>query len=54
MLSKQDLEKLVDTFIANRLDYCSGLFKSLSKSAIRQLQPIQNTTASISRGSQKS
>lgn len=54
MLSKQDLEKLVDTFITNRMDDCNGLFKSLSKSAISQLQLIQNTAARISTGSQKS
>lgn len=47
MLSKQDLEKLVDTFITNRLDYCNELLKSLSKSAIRQLQLIQNTTEDL-------
>ncbi len=47
MIPKQDLEKPAHTFVSNRLEYCKGLFRSLTESAIRQLQLIQNAAAGI-------
>ncbi len=46
-MSQQDLEKLVHTFIFSRLDYCNGVFTSLPKKSIRQLQLIQNAAAQV-------
>lgn len=47
MISEDDLEKLVLAFISSWLDYCNGLFTSLSKTAIRQLQLIQIAAARV-------
>lgn len=55
MPSKQDREKLVDTFISNRLDYCKGGFqKSVQISYQTALADTKNTAARILTGSQKS
>ncbi len=46
-MSQQDLEKIVHAFIFSRLDYCNGVFTSLPKTSIRQLQLIQNAAARV-------
>ncbi len=44
-MSPQDLEKLVHAFILSRLDHCNGIFTSLPKKSVRQLQLIQMAAA---------
>lgn len=47
MISKHDLEKLVDAFLSGRLDCCNGLFACLSNTVTKQLQLIQNAAARL-------
>ena len=47
ILTSQDLEKIMHAFVSSRLDYCNGLYSSLSCSAINRLQLVQNTAARI-------
>ena len=47
ILTTQDLEKIIHAFVSSRLDYCNGLYSTLSSSSIHRLQLIQNTAARI-------
>ena len=47
ILTPKDLEKIIHTFIPSRLDYCNGLYTTLSSSSIYKLQLVQNTAARI-------
>ena len=47
ILTSQDLEQIIHAFISSRLDYCNGLYTTLSQSSLSRLQLIQNTAARI-------
>ena len=47
VMSKQDLEKLMHTFISSRVDYCNGIFTGLPKKTTKQLELIQNEAAKV-------
>ena len=47
LLSLQDSEKLVHSFISSRLDYCNALYAGLTKQMLHKLQLIQNAAARI-------
>src|SRR4029434_4902437 len=45
VLSLQDAEKRIHTFITSRLDYCNALLSGCSNNSIKSLQFIQNAAA---------
>ena len=46
-LTPTDLEKIMHAFVSSRLDYCNGLYTTLSSSSLSKLQLVQNTAARI-------
>ena len=47
VISPSDLEKIMHAFVSSRLDYCNGLYTTLSRSSIHKLQLVQNAAARI-------
>ncbi len=47
MLSLPVAEKLINTFVFSRIDYCNALLAGVSKSTLSKLQSVQNSAARI-------
>ncbi len=47
MLSKKDIETVINAFITSRMDYCNLLYLGLPKSALDCLQMVQNVAPSL-------
>lgn len=50
MLSFTVAEKLIDTFVFSRIDYCNALLAGVSKTTLNKLQYVQNSAARILTG----
>uniref|UniRef100_A0A673J120 Eukaryotic translation initiation factor 3 subunit B n=1 Tax=Sinocyclocheilus rhinocerous TaxID=307959 RepID=A0A673J120_9TELE len=50
MLSFSVAERLINSFVFSRVDYCNGLLAGVSKSSINKLQYLQNSAARILSG----
>ncbi|KAF7644918.1 hypothetical protein LDENG_00213420 [Lucifuga dentata] len=48
VVSKTELELAIHAFISSCLDYCNSLLTCLSKTALNQLQTVQNVAARLS------
>ncbi len=53
MLSVSDAEKLLNSFMTSRLDYCNALLGGCPASSINKLQIVQNYAARVLRRSRK-
>ncbi len=47
MLSFSVAEKLINTFVFSRIDYCNALLTGVSKSTLNRLQYVQNAAARV-------
>ncbi len=47
MLPFSVAEKLINTFVFSRIDYCNALLAGVSKSTLNKLQYVQNAAARI-------
>jgi len=52
-LSKDQLEKLIHSFVSSRLDYCNSLLYGLPACDMDKLQRIQNTAARLLAGAKR-
>ena len=50
MLSFSVAEKLINSFVFSRIDYCNGLLAGVSKSSLDKLQYLQNSAARVLSG----
>ena len=50
MLSFSVAEKLINSFVFSRIDYCNGLLVGVSKSSLDKLQYLQNSAARVLSG----
>ncbi len=54
MLSHPVAEKLINTFVFSRVDYCNALLAGVSKTTLSKLQSVQNSAARILTGTKTS
>ncbi len=54
MLSHPVAEKLINTFVFSRIDYCNALLAGVSKTTLSKLQSVQNSAARILTGTKTS
>ncbi len=54
MLSLPVAEKLINTFVFSRIDYCNALLAGVSKTTLSKLQSVQNSAARILTGTKTS
>ncbi len=47
MLTFSVVEKLINTFVFSRIDYCNALLAGVSKATLSKLQLVQNSAARI-------
>ena len=47
LLSNEDTQTLVCSYVLSKLDYCNALFSNLSKTHIDKLQKVQNSAARL-------
>ena len=47
MLTFSVAEKLINTFVFSRIDYCNALLAGVSKATLNKLQLVQNSAARI-------
>ncbi len=54
ILSRKDLEKVINAFVLSRLDYCNVLYVESCQTNISRLQLVQNAAARLLVGAKKS
>ncbi len=54
ILSRKDLEKVINAFVLSRLDYCNVLYVESCQTTISHLQLVQNAAARLLVGANKS
>ncbi len=54
MLSLPVAEKLINTFVFSRIDYCNALLAGVSKTTLSKLQSVQNSAVRILTGTKTS
>ncbi len=54
ILSRKDLEKVINAFVLSRLDYCNVLYVESCQTTISRLQLVQNAAARLLVGAKKS
>lgn len=52
-LSEKDFKTVIIVFVTSRLDYCNSLYLGLPKSALDNLQMVQNVAARLLTGTKK-
>ncbi len=53
ILSRKDLEKVINAFVLSRLDYCNVLYVESCQTTISRLQLVQNAAARLLVGAKK-